>query len=300
MKHINIIISILIILIFIKLIINYYYCNKTKKDIGYNYVLQSYKLKYINSFTGNNLFNEYLNSIYPQLKNKIEILNKDIINKIGKNQTVWGFQFNLINNNIGIEYYFYKYASWSNNKTYNDYWNNIDKIFKNNYNFDVKKPKIDFTPGLISVDIPTINDNIQKVDVYNMTTDKGNYCLEANNKNITFKNSYKFFTNNKNINTYMKKNEFPKESLLLNDWKFSICFAKKSNGNKCIYYSGITVDDLLLFSKKIKKNNKMIKKFIKPIEKNYDLIKNFLFDVGYDFTYNKKLSINKICIYSWF
>lgn len=281
------------------------------ESIGYSYVLIKYPYKQINNFDGFSLFNSYLSTIFPKYKHHIENVNNTIFEEIGKNKTVWGFQFNLDTQEVDIEYYFYRGPPrWSNNDN-RHVMDTLSNIFNKHYVFNIVSVKTDFYPGMISIDIPLTKDsNINKIDIYNIKDPFSGYCIEYSKDCIKYKNTYKFFIDNDYLK-YINELGIPESCILLKTrkWTFSICIAKKINGNYCIYFSGITINQILEFIEIIQKYNKVKKKtltkvlnkFIKPIADNLHNMKYMLFDIGYDFTIddNNQPEIHKLGIYSW-
>jgi hypothetical protein len=301
------ILFIIILFVLFVLLKNY---NETFEQIGYDLAMNPYPFM---SYGGENikLLNDYIHLCYGNNK-MIKNLNKNIHKNIAKNQNIWSAKIDLESNDYALEYYFYIFAPWSDNYSIDEYWDLVKNTFEKTYVLKEKNIIDHNNLFAVSLDIPK-NNIIENIDCYyhdinNLDENPNIYdtnkiCFQQNNNILKYKNKYIWQYSNINNSFQENIHKFPNEIFILQKYK-SITLAYKRN-NKGVYYSGISLNDLLFLCEKLKKfmvsdSIKSLNKFINPLIKRFDTYKYLLFDIGYDFKIvNKKPVIIKIAFYSW-
>jgi hypothetical protein len=229
----------------------------------------------------------------------------DCIKKsIGNDRTVYGIKQK--GNDIIFEFYFYNYYKRNNLVT----MTHLKKIFQQFFCID---SNINEHIGyfMVSVDInqEVLSNHISSgFHIYIPASEKreGGYSYLASDNNYILENHYEFFNvlNEKQIIIRKIKNSVfidPRINLrevlipeLFNCWR--ICVAKKRTCD-CIYFSRITVEQLLFFLQRFGYPSGLVT----FVRKHKNKLNHLLYDVGFDYyTKEGKIIIEKSGFYGIF
>jgi hypothetical protein len=276
----------------------------TKNEKYFDYCLYPYEplLPFNGKIKSVNLLICSLNNLV--YNNKFLQLIHHIQSEIGYNQTVYGIKNK--DNLLSFEFYFYNYYKKNPLLT----MTNLIKIFYPFLKFEYIPNEI-INYFMVSVDL---NEKILQsrlspgFHIYIPTSEKGNggYSYLSSNHEYFLENQYEFFDVRTEKNTIIRKiknsvfiyNSMDLREILIpelfNCWR--ICVAKKRTSD-CIYFSRITVEQLLFFIQKFRYPNQLIT----FVTKHKDKLSHLLYDVGFDYyTKDDKIIIEKSGFYGIF
>ena len=233
----------------------------------------------------------------PQQRAHVEDLNRrlplDIFDFV-----VWGIQDKP--SGMGLEYYFYFAPS-----EWRAHWEAIRRFL--GAACLVETLRVEFEPGMISVDIPLSPDaRVESVDVYHLANHREGVChTQRVSGGPVHKNTYVFVhkpprrdrafrpdddattaASDAQVLALAKQVGVPPKHLRFRDWRVSVCLATKSAGRRGVYYSGVPLRDMQLAA------SDAMAQSISDLQGATVLV-----DVGYDIVDDKRVSF---CVYGCF
>jgi len=232
-----------------------------------------------------------------------DLINK-LEEKVGFNNTVWGLKQK--NNDLFWELYFYNHRKTKLCSSISCVLNSVKSLFSNNIVFNENLPYFMF-----SMDISSSNFRMKKIDriyVYcaaNKHSEAVSYSVEANRLHL--ENHYNLYYPDTQIeqmrnvvehSIFVDKRKIDMQKILIPELLKckKVCMARKQFCD-AIYYSGITIDQLIFFLKRFKYPSSIV--FF--IEQKKHLLDYMLYDVGIDYRMqDKKLCFSKTGYYGYF
>jgi predicted transcriptional regulator len=261
----------------------------SNQDLFFNYCLYEYKpgVPYENKFRSVNLL--YHTFELEGVDGRIFEVVRRIRQAVGVSNTVWGVKFGA--NGLSWEFYFYDYRRRSRERSITALLQGIEPLIpceiQANENLNYFMFSIDIDALLVSG-----GRTLDEIHVYignpASTVSSGiSYSFSKNGRRL--ENFYFFFDPKKQMDQILGKiysSAFFDASKTDIDhvlWPElvscnTICVANKQK-NDCVYFSGITVDQFLLFLTKMKYPGEIIS-FVKDNRAGLD---HLLYDVGIDY-----------------
>jgi len=232
---------------------------------------------------------------------------KTIQSGIGAHETVWGIKND--NGNISWEFYFYDYERRHRKKSISKVLDTLSTALPCDIEAD---ENIHYFMFSFEINKQLLNDenSLDELDMYigNVgSTVSSGICYSVKKDSSTMKNFYFFFDAKEQqedivakicCSAYLDTSKININEVLWPELKEckAICLANKRN-HDCIYFSGINIDQLLVFMKRLSYPQDLIA----YIEDNYSMLDHLQYDVGFDYRMeNDKLVILKSGYYGIF
>ena len=213
----------------------------------YTYTLQKYKCAQ-NAMTGTQIFDRLNRAVGSNATHRLH-LAFDVLNNTSLARFVWGVQNR--DDKWSIEFYFYHPRA-------DEIWKELLPILRKLYdcsNLPQDLTRLQFTPRMISIDIPLENEQpIHAVDAYDITSPTYGLCMRCTRYNLPYlKNTYNFVLRDYDPEYVAYKAARPTHPnhigtlpLLFKDWRISLCVATKhAKGCTGIYCSGVPLSQVL-------------------------------------------------------
>ncbi len=230
----------------------------------------------------------------------INELIKDLRNKIGLNQTVWGIK--NINGKVELELYFYRHLQHSIME-FDAILDILSKYFLvERLTFDENLPFTMFSFD-IAENMKIENANIYFSKYYEESFHSWSYKLSA--KKIEFENHYEVYTQpnyyqipEKILSSPFVNSETTISEILLPQlMNCSLIFLATKRNRNGIYYQGISINQFIIFLRKFQ----YPKELIKFVELYRNQLNYILFDIGFDYSIiDNKLDFGKSGFYGTF
>ena len=211
---------------------------------------------------------------------------------IGRNRTVWGLK--QIGGEITWEFYFYDYQRRQRERSITKVLAAIEPV----YSCDIE-PCEDLNYFMFSLDFPLHKParSLEEIHVYigNVgSVVSSGMSYSQTRKGRTMENFYFFFEARKHMDQVVGKisssahvtvPDFPTSAIIWPELAecHTICVANKK-ANDCIYFSGVNVNQLLFFMERLRYPEALMG----FIRKHHSRLDHLLFDVGFDYTYDRE------------
>ena len=262
----------------------------TEKEKFYNYCLWEYRpaVPWVGKLRSSNLL--FQSFEYTGAGERMFALVEAIRREIGESLTVWGLKFSQ--GRIGWEFYFYDYRRRERErsmsrvlKAMGPFLGGCDVRINEHHHYFMFS--LDIRPELVSGTRP-----LEEIHMYignpGSAVSSG-ICYSLTGEGARLENFYFFFDPQRHqeeiaakicCSAHLDPAAIDLDRILWPELKecTTICLANKQRAD-CIYFSGVTVDQLIFFMKKLE-YPEALRAFI---EENRSLLDHLLYDVGFDY-----------------
>lgn len=261
----------------------------TEQDEFFDYCLWQYKpvVSYLNKLRSVNLL--YQSYVVTNVSQRMFNIVRDIRKDLGVSRTVYGIK--QLGEQIKWEFYFYDYKRRERERSITRLLNVMRPYVK----CDIT-PKENYPYFMFSIDL---NDELvaggQSLDEIHMyignvgSTVSSGICYSVTQERTQLENYYFFFdaaTQREEIagkiasSAYVDTNQIPIDSILWPELRQCrvIVVANKQH-NDCIYFSRITVDQLIFFLRSMRYPQPLVA----FVEEHRSVLDHLLYDVGFDY-----------------